>query len=275
MKTHSSPWERVGSAARRALIAKRRRHLRHLAPYWTPEEERLLGTAPDEELAQKLNRPEGAVEARRKKLHIRAWNSPYSFLWTPEEEALLGVVPDEELARRSRRTVEAVAARRRKAGLPKVDSKRRRLTPEEAALLGTMPDLELAQRFNRTLRTVQVFRRRLGIRSCNGLRPLSWTPQEEALLGVVPDEEMATRFKRTLRAVQHRRWGKHIPAVDAKRRRFTPREDALLGTMPDKEAAVRLNRHVKCVATRRRRLGVALFALRTAPAFSTRTAASV
>jgi hypothetical protein len=161
MRAHSSPWERVGSPARRALIAKRRRHLRHLAAYWTPEEDRLLGTAPDKELAQRISRIPSAVEVRRHRLRIRRWNSPYSFLWTPEEEALLGAIPDGDLAGRSRRTLEAVATRRRKAGLPVAHSKRRRFTPQEDALVRTLPVEEAAKRINRPVRAVYGRRWRL------------------------------------------------------------------------------------------------------------------
>ena len=40
---------------------------------WTPEEDRLLGTAGDADIARRLNRTLSGVKSRRKKLNIPAW----------------------------------------------------------------------------------------------------------------------------------------------------------------------------------------------------------
>jgi len=63
---------------------------------WTPEEEALLGTAPDTAIAARLGRHLATVCIRRQKLGIP---NACRKLWSPEEDKLLGTKPDEELAR--------------------------------------------------------------------------------------------------------------------------------------------------------------------------------
>ena len=41
--------------------------------YWTPKQERLLGTAPDRAIARRLKRTVGSVTSRRSALRIPAW----------------------------------------------------------------------------------------------------------------------------------------------------------------------------------------------------------
>jgi len=76
------------------------RHPHLPAPYtyehWTAEEERLLGTRPDRELAQ-----------------------PYPLNpWTPREKALLGTMWDRKLAARIGRSEISVRMQRLKLGIP-------------------------------------------------------------------------------------------------------------------------------------------------------------
>lgn len=79
---------------------------------WTEREEKLLGTAGDDEIAKKIRRTRAAVGARRNILGIPAWNATYARPWTAQEEALLGTIPDRALARKLKRTFNAVQCRR-------------------------------------------------------------------------------------------------------------------------------------------------------------------
>jgi hypothetical protein len=81
---------------------------------WLPEEEALLGTVPDAEVARRLGRPHTSVSAHRRHLGIA---SPQQ-RWTAEADALLGTIPDRELAQRLGRTVKAIARRRERLRIP-------------------------------------------------------------------------------------------------------------------------------------------------------------
>jgi hypothetical protein len=88
----------------RDRMARTGRHINPALRLWSGKEDRLLGTAGDEQIAHQINRSRDAVRARRNILGIPAWNVIYSRPWTAKEEALLGVVPDRALAKRLSRT---------------------------------------------------------------------------------------------------------------------------------------------------------------------------
>jgi hypothetical protein len=102
------------------------RHINPALRLWTDKEDKLLGTARDEQIAERIHRTEGAVRARRNNLGIPAWNACYSKPWTPQEDALLGAVPDRVLAARLERTFLAVQARREIKQIPPVNPLRQR-----------------------------------------------------------------------------------------------------------------------------------------------------
>jgi hypothetical protein len=81
---------------------------------WLPEDDALLGTISDQEVARRLGRSATSVKARRARQGIAS----YRHWWTPGQDVLLGKFPDEELARRLGRTAEAVLARRERLGIP-------------------------------------------------------------------------------------------------------------------------------------------------------------
>ena len=56
---------------------------------WTPEENALLGTMPDQKLARRLKRSYDAVAARRLHQGIPSFN-PKRKLWRPEDDRILG-----------------------------------------------------------------------------------------------------------------------------------------------------------------------------------------
>ena len=81
---------------------------------WRAEDDALLGTVSDQEVARRLGRTTSCVKARRVRLGIA---SSYRRR-PPAEDGELGNVPDETPAQRLRRTVKAVQARREQLGIP-------------------------------------------------------------------------------------------------------------------------------------------------------------
>ena len=162
------PHERAHPLARpstselvRERMARTGRHINPNLRLWSDKEDKLLGTARDEEIARRINRTVTAVRARRNFLGIPAWNASYSRPWTPAEEALLGVVPDRVLAKRMGRTFAAVQARRETKHLPPVNPERRRFTRQEDALLQSVSNWEAARKLGRSLQVVANRRRYL------------------------------------------------------------------------------------------------------------------
>jgi hypothetical protein len=85
---------------------------------------RVLGKAPDEEVAAKIGRTNEAVRGKRCQLGIPkhdAWMRPGS----AAEVALLGTDDDEAIAERTGRTVLAVGLKHWKLGIPQKRDRRR------------------------------------------------------------------------------------------------------------------------------------------------------
>jgi hypothetical protein len=143
----------------RERMARTRRHINPALRLWSDEEEKLLGTARDEDVARQINRSKAAVQARRNFLGIPALNYLYSRPWTEEEDLLLGVVPDRVLAKRLNRTFLAVQARRSNKRIPPVAPLQRRFTKEEDAVISAMSDSEAAQKLGRSVDAVASRRR--------------------------------------------------------------------------------------------------------------------
>jgi hypothetical protein len=94
-----------------------------LRAWQPPSLHRLLGTAPDEEIAARVGRSADAVRKRRNCLGIP---HPSGHGWTGEEVALLGTAPDEEVAERIGRTTGAVTRKHCKLEIPTFGARRRR-----------------------------------------------------------------------------------------------------------------------------------------------------
>src|SRR5437867_7713365 len=188
-------------------IHTRRRQLaagkvRKLQPEWTLEEDRLLGTKPDQVLARKFSRPVSAVRHRRWKKRIRVKKD-----WRPEDDKILGTRTDQQIALFLGRSVTNVAWRRNKLGIPP-KAKAHPWSKEEDSLLGSKPDEELARAFGRTVLAVGARRAELG------------KPKPDAAFKVV-------------RVTPKKRGGKVMNTVNAKPGAayctWTAQEDALLG----------------------------------------------
>jgi hypothetical protein len=84
---------------------------------WTPEQDRLLGTMPDDEVARRVGRTRMAVQKRRFRLGIGD-KRPERRPWTEAELALLGTLSDAELARRLQCSTGRVAYKRKSLHIP-------------------------------------------------------------------------------------------------------------------------------------------------------------
>jgi hypothetical protein len=129
-------------------------------PY-TAEEDKLLGTMPDEDLARQLDRPPDGVAARRVKLGIDKFNAQ-RLAWTKEEDALLGIVPDEEIARALDRTINSVRDSSLQTAHRQAGSEIQAWTPDEDRLLGTQSDVAVAKIIGRKSATVRLRRLKVG-----------------------------------------------------------------------------------------------------------------
>ena len=96
--------ERTARRLGRTLVAVKARRKKLGLPqidppfvWWKPEEDKLLGTAPDRDIARQLGRSEDSVKGRRLLLGIKFPNPRRP--WPEHELALLGTLPDSVLAK--------------------------------------------------------------------------------------------------------------------------------------------------------------------------------
>ena len=224
--------------------------------HWTADEDRLLGTMPDRELARSLGRSRDATIGRRRHLRIPPF-SPHGRRWSRLEDELLGTMPDKRLARKFSRSAKTVTKHRLARGIPVFNPKQHHWTPADDKLLGERPEAQIALLLGISRMAVKHRRLRLGLPPLRGRKwtaPPPWRPGEDALLlGTASDRALASRLGRTISTVRRRRaqLGLQSPC-----HHWTPEEDALLGTMSDQALARRLGRRVKGVVARRRRLRI-------------------
>src|SRR5207245_7275324 len=84
---------------------------------WTQEEDALLGSASDPQIAARIGRRAATVAARRKKLGIPHAPVTPNNAWSASEDALLGTAKDAEVAHRLERPIGGVRGRRKKRGI--------------------------------------------------------------------------------------------------------------------------------------------------------------
>ena len=222
---------RMAEMIRRRIAASGPINPRH--QLWQPAEDRLLGTASDEELAVRLKRTPGAVRTRRCSLgiEIKARRNPP---WTRAHEKLLGTDIDAQIARLLGRGERGVELRRRALGIQKYGGTEniRPWQASEDALLGTKPDREVARLLGRPLSSVQTRRHLKGIPNPAPLRK-SWTAEEDELLSGLGDGEVMKKTGRSLQAITHRRASLGIPSPNPKRWLWKHDQVALLGKYSD------------------------------------------
>ena len=82
---------------------------------WTAKEDKLLGTAPDSEIAKQLNRAPHSVARRRRALKVLAFRQPTRFWysrWRTPVIAMYLQCSDAEVARITGRSLKDVQAKR-------------------------------------------------------------------------------------------------------------------------------------------------------------------
>ncbi len=252
----SKAWRRrTAESVRRRIAASGPINPRHRL--WQPTEDRMLGTASDEELAVRLGRSPGALRSRRGALGIEleARRNP---LWTRAKEKLLGTASDAEVARLLGRGERGVQIRRQALGIQKYRgiAKARPWEASEDAVLGTKPDREVARLLRRPLNSVQIRRHLKGIPNPAPLRK-SWTAEEDQLLISLGNQGVMKRTGRSPQAIAYRRASLGIPNPQPKRWLWKPDQTALLGKFSDHEVARRLGCAVRTVKTKRAHLGIA------------------
>ena len=220
------------AAVRHRRWKKRIRLYRNL---WRPEDDKVLGSRADREIAMLLHRSVSNVAWRRRKLGLPPKAKPRP--WTPEEEALLGSQPDADLAYAFDRTVMAVAARRTQLGRPKPNAafKVVRIVP---------PDVSVTRPAN-------------AVNAEPGARYCTWTAEEDALLGKFTDQEVARKLGYPASRVRRRRRHLGLWNPNPDHRHWSDEEIALIGTRPDREVAQLVNRSLGNVRVKRLELGIA------------------
>jgi hypothetical protein len=100
-------------------MSKQRGRPKKPTPPWTPAEDALLGTMPDQEVARRLNRTLTAVWLRRHCLNLPAFGRRHKRRrWTAEMDALLGTRPDAAVAQQIGLSITEVFYRRQHLGIP-------------------------------------------------------------------------------------------------------------------------------------------------------------
>ncbi|HTV39279.1 MAG TPA: hypothetical protein VMF08_01780 [Candidatus Sulfotelmatobacter sp.] len=231
---------------------------------WTKEEEALLGTGPDSEVAEKLNRTAGAVEIRRINLKIpifgrarQPFRSAREFPWTKDEDALLGKSRDRDVAERLNRTLGAVRDRRRLLGIaavgqaPQAFYRQREPRDGYAHLFATKSNREIHALLGWSYKRIRSRRRQLAAGAGRRRYP-NWSLEEDQLLGTKPDAVLARQFGRTVSAVTARRCVKRIRLT----KKWRPEDEKILGARPDRQTGLLLGRSPANIYWRRKMLGI-------------------
>ena len=220
---------------RRARLAQRNRRLRQFrrnARHWTPREDALLGTMPDQKLARKLGCSGSVVVSRRQGLGIK----PFCRVSPPKET--VSISPRKLLARRlALRLARSEIARRAKLpGYGTIEMGRQRTVRLStigllAAALECRPEDILLRRADRR-----------------------HVVPDDSLLGKMSDRALARKWRLPACTVQHRRLELGIP-VFSRYPKAIP-DESLLGTRPDEQLAALWCLPPKRVIRRRQQLGI-------------------
>ncbi len=160
-------------------------------PYpWKPEDDALIGTAPDSAIGKRLGVTDKCVQRRRYRLGIEPFvkHAPgRSVDWTEAALALLGQMSDGELGRRLGLSPKIVRAQRNRLGVAAfcpAGAPSTGWTAEREAKLGTVPDRVLAQEMGCSKSKVAYRRRCLDI-----------PPHNHAPRGILPGHVALDRAK--------------------------------------------------------------------------------
>jgi hypothetical protein len=223
---------------------------------WTPRAIKLLGTASDRNVAEKLGISVTSVGYKRKLLDIPPFGEPVERIeWTKEMITLLGTISDREFVLRFPMGLDTVHQKRKELGVaPHTEPRQmvRRTSTIRRLLRFSNP--EVMQRTGLSKTMIVKLRHEFSI-PAPSTRRARWTPAIVARLGKVSDAEVARQAGVTSGAARQMRRSLGIRAYQPKDQ-WTHDEIALLGTRPDREIAGRLHRSLEAVKLKRAKLGI-------------------
>lgn len=246
-----------------ALCTISRRHTPAIA--WTSDMIALIGTLPDQDIADQIGVSRQQVGVRRREMGM----APIKSLgkWPAELLALLGTITDSEVAARSNglfRTA-VVASKRRKKGIALCAMPKKYTyttwTADKIALIGTLPDQDVADQIGVPLQQVSSRRQKMGMAPIKS--QVNWPSDLLALLGEIPDTEIAARFKGLFGVRRIRAKRKEVgiarcnKVLDLEGKpKLPPEAIALLGTIRDTDIAAQFSIPHALVSRTRMGLGV-------------------
>lgn len=226
---------------------------------WTSEEEALLGTMSDGDVARQLQVPAGQVMWRRRRLGIPAYQRTATIRWTPQRVARLGQEPDHALAREWRCSQVSVREKRESLGIDPPASNGRLWSDDELALLGQMLDTEVSKKLGISLALVRNKRKELGIAAKKSYGRYEWNDRDLKRMGTVPDAELALELNLSHQFIAAKRRELGIEHFRRRKVDWTPELLAELGTRSDGQIARELGVVPTLVRFKRLELGIPAF----------------
>lgn len=188
-------------------------------PYnWTPEQDQLLGTMHDTELARQLTIKHSTVTYRRLCLGIEPYRTGGRIDWTDEMIRSLGTLPDNHIAAYFEIAPSSVKLKRLILNIPPNGSDEPEKLPQIPIRLwnklGKVADTELEKQYNIPRRYLRVIRAINDIPTAPRIFPtkFSWDNGSEKLLGTMSDANVARKLNIAASQIRYRRQILNIPA---------------------------------------------------------------
>ncbi|MBL8856108.1 MAG: hypothetical protein JNK57_19240 [Planctomycetaceae bacterium] len=226
---------------------------------WTKDEESVLGTKSDGDVARQLNIPPMQVRHRRVVLGIPPFDRKEKVCWSAARVEQLGKMPDQYLARQWGYPQADVRSKRESLGIPPCRHKERPWTKAEIAKLGTMLDTELARELRISQTGVAKKREELGIPPFRSGGPYAWKAKELKRLGQIPDDELAMELGLSYQFVAAKRVELGISARRRSDLRWTKEVIKKMGVISDAQLAAELGCSTGLVKQKRQQLNIPPF----------------
>ena len=163
---------------------------------WEDEWNKLLGTAPDKEIAKQTGTSIGIVSSRRKGSGIQSYAEKNKFDWNGYDN-LLGTKSDLDLSKELNFSTTSISNRRKLLGIPKHTPPEYTLPKEIIDLLGTESDPSLARRFNIPVSYIRKKRKSLKIPPVKHDSWVIFREWSEKEIELLLNEELTTRHLAT------------------------------------------------------------------------------
>ena len=225
---------------------------------WTPDAIALLGTTPDQAIADQFSLTYKQVYQKRTELGIQAHQfRRKNFGWSPEQLALLGTAMDSVLAKQFDVPARVVSTKRRKLNIPPFPSPfaTPAVIPQHLVeQFNKLSDGEIARLTGYAAPTISKHRRKMGIATT---RVQGSLPEEaNALLGTVTDVELAKRYGVSTQCVNKRRLALGIDRKPPEKLALPDQAISQLGERADAAIALEFGIPEHRVSTWRRNMGL-------------------